>query len=43
VLVAAYSAIGYFHLRFRIAFIWLALNILFVINPLMSVAGFIAG
>jgi hypothetical protein len=38
ILVAAYSALGYFHLRVKVAFIWLVLNVLFVINPLLTAA-----
>jgi hypothetical protein len=37
-LVAAYSAVSYLHLRVRVAFIWLALNVLFVLRPLAEVA-----
>jgi len=37
VLVALYSAIGFFHLKVKIASIWLVLNIIFSINPLITV------
>ncbi len=36
-LVALYSAIGFFHLKVRIAAIWLVLNVIFSINPLLFV------
>jgi hypothetical protein len=36
-LVAAYSAIGYFKLKNKIALIWLILNILFIINPILLI------
>lgn len=37
VLVALYSAIGFFHLKVKIAAIWLVLNVIFSINPLIIV------
>ncbi len=37
VLVALYSAIGFFYFKVRIAAIWLVLNIVFSINPLIIV------
>ena len=37
ILVAIYSAIGYFHFKVKVAIIWLALNIMFVINPILMV------
>ncbi|GAI38382.1 unnamed protein product, partial [marine sediment metagenome] len=37
VLIALYSAIGFFHLKVRIAAIWLILNVIFSINPLRIV------
>ena len=37
ILVAIYSAIGFFHFKVRIAAIWLILNIIFSINPLRIV------
>ena len=37
ILVALYSAIGFFHLKVRIAVIWLILNVVFSINPLIIV------
>ncbi len=36
-LVALYSAIGFFHLKVRIAAIWLVLNVIFSVNPLLFV------
>jgi hypothetical protein len=37
ILVAIYSAIGFFHLKVRIAFIWLVLNVIFSISPLLII------
>ena len=37
ILIAIYSAIGFFYLRVKIAIIWLILNLIFVINPLIIV------
>lgn len=36
-LVALYSAIGFFHLKVRIAAIWLVLNVIFGVNPVLFV------
>ena len=35
ILVALYSAIGFFHMKVRIAAIWLVLNIIFSISPIL--------
>ncbi len=37
IIVALYSAIGFFHLKVRIAAIFLVLNIIFVINPALII------
>ena len=36
-LVAAYSAIGFFHFKVKIAIIWLVMNIIFAVNPTLIV------
>lgn len=37
ILVALYSAVGFFHFKVRIAIIWLVLNIIFGIIPLITI------
>lgn len=43
ILIAIYSAIGFFHLKIKIAAIWLVLNIIFATNPAIIVFSRIFG